>query len=167
MQIAKEAMEIKGLKTSQAKELLPQFLLDFQASGYFVYCGDGCWDLKDRQPTSVLDKDGTDFEIYSEEDEEVKKHELKDESYESDVRVEQSHDDDDEQDEILAGNDPYGYWTHMFMEEYETYEWLQEHIDDLEKDNELSKEVADELKSLIDSGNDARIVERCLEEGVL
>lgn len=99
MQIAKEAMEIKGLKTAQAKEILPQFLLDFQASGYFVYCGDGCWDIKDRQPTSVLDKDGTDFEIYSEEDDEVKKNELKDESYESDVRSEQSHDDDDDQEE--------------------------------------------------------------------
>lgn len=99
MQIAKEAMEIKGLKTAQAKEILPQFLLDFQASGYFVYCGDGCWDIKDRQPTSVLDKDGTDFEIYSEEDDEVKKNELKDESYESDVRSEQSHDDDYDQEE--------------------------------------------------------------------
>ncbi len=99
MQIAKEAMEIKGLKTAQAKEILPQFLLDFQSSGYFVYCGDGCWDIKDRQPTSVLDKDGTDFEIYSEEDDEVKKNELKDESYESEVRSEQSHDDDDEQEE--------------------------------------------------------------------
>ena len=71
MQIAKEAMEIKGLKTAQAKEILPQFLLDFQASGYFVYCGDGCWDIKDRQPTSVLDKDGTDLEIYSEEDDDI------------------------------------------------------------------------------------------------
>ena len=75
--------------------------------------------------------------------------------------------DDDEQDEILVENDPYGYWTHMFMEEYETYDWLYDHINDMEKDNELSKEVADELKSLIDDGNDAHIVERCLEEGVL
>ena len=75
--------------------------------------------------------------------------------------------DDDEQDEILEGNDPYGYWTHMFMEEYETYDWLYDHINDMEKDNELSKEIADELKSLIDDKNDAHIVERCLEEGVL
>ena len=70
MQIAKEVMEIKGVKAAVAKEVLPQFILDFQASGYFVYCGDGCWDLKDHQPTSVLDKDGTDFDIYSEDDEE-------------------------------------------------------------------------------------------------
>jgi DNA-directed RNA polymerase delta subunit len=99
MQIAKEAMEIKGLKTAQAKELLPQFLLDFQASGYFVYCGDGCWDLKDHQPTSVLDKDGTDFDIYSEDDEEVKKNELKDDSYEVEARANSNHEDDEEETE--------------------------------------------------------------------
>lgn len=95
LQIAKEAMEIKGLKTSQAKELLPQFLLDFQTSGYFVYCGEMGWDLKDRQPTSVLDKDGTESIIHSSDAEEAEKNELKDENYESDVRVEQSHDDED------------------------------------------------------------------------
>ena len=99
MTILKEVMEIKGVKQSLAKELAPQFLLDFMQCGYFVYCGDDCWDLKDRQPTSVLDKDGTDFEIYSEEDEEVKKHELKDDSYESEVRVEQSRDEEEEQEE--------------------------------------------------------------------
>ena len=75
--------------------------------------------------------------------------------------------DDDEQDEILAENDPYGYWTHMFSEEYETYEWLQEHVEDLEKDGVLTQEIANELICLINEGNDAHIVERCLEEGVL
>ena len=75
--------------------------------------------------------------------------------------------DDDEQDEILVENDPYGYWTHMFSEEYETYDWLIEHIEDMVKEEELTQEVANELKSLIDAGNDAYVVERCLEEGVL
>lgn len=99
LQIAKEAMEIKGLKTAQAKELLPQFLLDFQTSGYFVYCGEMGWDLKDRQPTSVLDKDGTESIIHSSEAEEAEKNELKDENYDVDVRVDQSHDDDDQEDD--------------------------------------------------------------------
>ena len=99
LQIAKEAMEIKGLKTAQAKELLPQFLLDFQTSGYFVYCGEMGWDLKDRQPTSVLDKDGTESIIHSSEAEEAEKNELKDENYDTDVRVDQSHDDDNDQEE--------------------------------------------------------------------
>lgn len=98
-QIAKEVMEIKGLKTAQAKEILPQFLLDFQASGYFVYCGEGLWDLKDRQPTSVLDKDGTDYDVYEEVDEDVKKNELNDGDYELDSHVDRNHDDEDEEDE--------------------------------------------------------------------
>lgn len=98
-QLAKEAMEIKGLKTAQAKEILPQFLLDFQSSGYFVYCGEGLWDLKDRQPTSVLDKDGTDYEIYAEEDEDVKKNELKDDSYDLDSHVDRNRDEDDEEED--------------------------------------------------------------------
>mgnify|MGYP003549292224 CR=1 FL=1 len=69
--------------------------------------------------------------------------------------------------EISESEDAYGYWTHMFMEEYETYEWLQEHIEDLEKDGELTQEITDELIRLIEARNDAEIVERCLEEGVL
>ena len=106
LQIAKEAMEIKGLKTAQAKELLPQFLLDFQTSGYFVYCGEMGWDLKDRQPTSVLDKDGTESIIHSSEAEEAAQHELNDGNYDVDVRTDLSRDDDDteqeDDDEISA-----------------------------------------------------------------
>ena len=60
--IVKEVMELKGIKSSAVKELAPQFILDFMQSGYFVYCGDDTWDLKDRQPTSVLDKEGGDYE---------------------------------------------------------------------------------------------------------
>ena len=76
--------------------------------------------------------------------------------------------DDDEQDEILESDDPYGYWTHMFMEEYESYDWLADHINDVRDNGDLTQEIADELLRLIDDGrNDAYIVERCLEEGVL
>ena len=73
----------------------------------------------------------------------------------------------DEQDEILVSEDPYGYWTHMFIEEYETYEWLAEHIEDMVEEGDLTQVIADELKCLIETKNDAHIVERCLEEGVL
>ena len=75
--------------------------------------------------------------------------------------------DDDELDEILVTEDPYGYWTHMFIEEYETYDWLLEHIEDLVEEGELAEGIANELRSIIDTRNDAHIVERCLEEGVL
>ena len=76
-------------------------------SGYFIYCGDDCWDLKDRQPTSILDKDGHDYESIFEEDEEVKKNELKDEDVygpigkndDDDYDDDDDDDDDDEDDE--------------------------------------------------------------------
>ena len=110
MQIAKEVMEIKGVKAAVAKEVLPQFILDFQASGYFVYCGDDCWDLKDRQPTSILDKDGHDYESIFEEDEDVKKNELKDEDIygpigKDDDEDEDNDDDDDENEEDEDGDE--------------------------------------------------------------
>ncbi len=75
--------------------------------------------------------------------------------------------DEDEAEEIIVENDPYGYWTHAFIEEYETYDWLEEHIKDMLEDKDIEENVADELLRLIDEGNDAHIVERCLEEGVL
>ena len=102
--IVREVLEIKGVKAAHAKEIAPQFILDFMQCGLFVYCGDDCWDLKDRQPTSILDKDGHDYESIFDEDEDVKKNELKDEDIygplsENDDEDEKDEDDDDEKDE--------------------------------------------------------------------
>lgn len=97
--IIKEVMEIKGIKQSVMKELAPQFILDFMQSGYFVYCGDDTWDLKDRQPTSVLDKDGGDYEDIYEDDEDVKNNELKDDMYDSNTNDEQDYEDDEDDEE--------------------------------------------------------------------
>lgn len=94
--IIKEVMEIKGVKQSLAKELAPQFILDFMQSGYFVYCGDDTWDLKDRQPTTVLDKEGGDYEDIYEDDEDVKNNELKDEMFDDENSDSDDEDDDDE-----------------------------------------------------------------------
>ena len=79
--IIKEVMSIKGIKAAEVSAYAPQFVMDFMLSGYFVYCGEDCWDLKDRQPTSVLDKDGGDYEDFYSNDEDVKNNELTDESY--------------------------------------------------------------------------------------
>ncbi len=75
--IITETMQLKGLKNPQAAEEAPQLILDIMQSGYFVYCGEDCWDLKFRQPTSVFDKDGADATIY-EQDEEIKNNQLND-----------------------------------------------------------------------------------------
>lgn len=75
--IVAEVMELKGYKPTQANAEAPQFILDFMQSGNFVYCGDDCWDLKDRQPLSILDKDGGDYEEIFDDNEDVKNNELK------------------------------------------------------------------------------------------
>ena len=62
--IIKDVMTIKGYTAEEAEEHTPQFLLDFMKSGYFIYCGKGLWDLKERQPVKLLDKDGDYEEVY-------------------------------------------------------------------------------------------------------
>ena len=98
--IGEAVMQLKGYKASQAKEALPQFYCDFMESGNFVYVGDEQWDLKERQATSLLDKDGTDYTSV-EDDEEAKKNELHDD----DDDYQQSHDNDDADDESESNED--------------------------------------------------------------
>lgn len=78
--IAEEVFKIKGTKVSDADFI--QFGIDFMLSGDFVCCGnkgnDKVWDLKNRQPASILDDDI--IEDLQEDDEEVKKNELKEEN---------------------------------------------------------------------------------------
>ena len=102
--IIREVMAMTGLKGNEAKEKAPQFVLDFMLSGNFVYCGEDKWDLKYRQPTSVLDKDGGDYEDFYQDDEDVKNNELKDDTFESyeeaigqNFADDEDDDDDDEQ----------------------------------------------------------------------
>lgn len=81
--IAKEVFEMKGLKISDNKELLAQFEIDFMLCGYFICCsedkkGNKLWDLKSRQHHELQDKEGVYLEDPYEDDEDVKKNELKD-----------------------------------------------------------------------------------------
>ena len=102
--ILKEVMSLKGYRVAESKEKAPQFLMDFMLSGNFVYCGEDCWDLKYRQPTSVLDKDGGDYESFY-YDEEASNNELTDESYnelyenQNDQQLDSNDDDEDETDD--------------------------------------------------------------------
>lgn len=110
LSILSEVMEMKGYKPTAAKEHSAQFILDFMQSGYFVYCGDDCWDLKERQTTAVLDKDGGDYEEIFDEDEDVKKNELSDDLFvqefenndsdDFDENDDDSNDDEDEDDDL-------------------------------------------------------------------
>ncbi len=103
--IIREVMALKGLKGNEAKEKAPQFVLDFMLSGNFVYCGEDKWDLKYRQPTSVLDKDGGDYEDFYLDDEDVKNNELKDDTFDEYEESEGQSFVDDEDDEDEKNED--------------------------------------------------------------
>lgn len=80
-EIINDVFQIKGIK--EKDEYLSQFVMDFMLSGSFICCGEDkkgkkLWDLKERQPSSLLDKDGAYYdELY---DEDVVKHELSEET---------------------------------------------------------------------------------------
>lgn len=81
--IAKDVFEIKGIRPAEAEKKMNQFIMDFMLSGHFICCGEDkhgkkLWDLKSRQKSSLLDKDGVYLEDLYSDDEEVIKHELND-----------------------------------------------------------------------------------------
>jgi DNA-directed RNA polymerase subunit delta len=76
--ILKELLKNKKYSDEEYVEIVSQFYLDFMMSGYFIFCGDSLWDLKERQPVNMLDKDGGDFDDIFADDEDVLKNELRD-----------------------------------------------------------------------------------------
>lgn len=134
--IMAEVMEVKGYKGQMAKDHAAQFILDFMQSGIFVYCGDDCWDLKDRQSTAVLDKDGGDYEEIYYDDEDVIKNELNDEIYDENYIS----DDDDEEDDSEDEADE-------IAREFEDYS-LDDDIHTVENNNVSSEEDETEAEDL-------------------
>ena len=118
--ICKDVFEIKGIKYNE--ETASQFQIDFMLSGNFVCCGedkDGekLWDLKSRQSSSLLDKDGSYLDDPYNDNDDVIKNELKvdmeygDIDEDQDDNIDEDDDDEDEEtDEIeeeLLASSPY------------------------------------------------------------
>ena len=110
--IAKEVFEIKGLTPAEAAAALPQFQIDFMLSGHFICCGEDrkgakMWDLKNRQHSSLLDKEGV-YVDPQDDDEDVIKNELRDDifvdennsEYENEYNDDEDDDKDEEKDDI-------------------------------------------------------------------
>lgn len=128
-EIIKYVTEYKSIKKSELEDVKTQFVMDFMLSGNFVYCGDDCWDLKYRQPTSVLDKDGGDYKDFYADDEEVTRNELNDDNeydYDSESGDAQVEDDDDENEDEDDDSD------------------LSKEFDNIVDDTDLSDEFEDE-----------------------
>ena len=147
--IMAEAMEIKGYKPQQAKQHAAQFIADFMESGIFVYCGDDCWDLKERQSTAVLDKDGGDYEEIYYNDEDVKKNELKDDIFDDDYISDDGEDEDeDDEDEDSDEDDIARELENMDEEdfEHEITEIENQEDDELSNDDDEDELTEEDFK---------------------
>ena len=65
-------------------------------------------------------------------------------------------------------NNSYDYWLTVFEKEYETFDWLSEHVEDLYDDETLTKAEADEILQMIDDDSPLELlITRCIELDVL
>ncbi len=103
--LCKKIFEEYGIEpTTEAKS---QFQIDFMLSGYFIYCGEDdnghkLWNLKNRERSNLLDKEGGHLEdIFVDDEDEVKENELRDENTYGEAEREGNlgHEDNDEEDE--------------------------------------------------------------------
>jgi DNA-directed RNA polymerase subunit delta len=61
MKIYDEVAEELQFSEAQKTDNVARFYSDLSLSAYFVYTGDNNWDLKERQPTDMWDKDASFF----------------------------------------------------------------------------------------------------------
>ena len=94
--LIKEVFEIKGIDDEDGS-ITTQLYIDITTSSKFVYMGNDEWDLKSRQSLDQYDKDGSAFNTYVEEEEEID--ELDEDDLEDDLEIEESDDEDDFEDD--------------------------------------------------------------------
>ncbi len=141
--IAKDVFEVKGLDIKKEKKALAQFQMDFMLSGYFVCCGEDkhgnkVWDLKNRQPSSLLDKDGSLLEDLYEYDEDVLMHELKDDTiYYKEGEIYSTDDDDEDEVEHDEIEEELLSLDEDEDEEDDIEDDLLDEFDDLDEDEEF------------------------------
>ena len=104
MSLINEVLEIKGLDDPDGT-FATQLYIDITTSSNFVFCGEGKWDLKDRQSLELFDKDGSYFntgEEYEDEEEiDLEDYNVEDEDDDYDDEDEDDEDDYDDYDDVL------------------------------------------------------------------
>lgn len=143
--MTKEVFAKKGVVGSELQ--IAQFQVDFMLSGYFVCCGEDktgnqLWDLKTRQNSSLLDKDGGYLKDLNDDDDEVKKNELKDDNFDDHQGIDQYIEDDDEEEK--AEQDDIEEDLGLVSSDSVTED--VEHLDD-DEDDEEEEEEEDDIES--------------------
>ena len=106
--LIKEVFEIKGIDDEDGS-ITTQLYIDITTSSKFVYMGNDEWDLKSRQSLEQYDKDGSAFNTYVEEEEEIDEldeDDLEDDlEEESDLEEEDDFDDDEDLERYTEDDD--------------------------------------------------------------
>lgn len=64
--------------------------------------------------------------------------------------------------------DTYNYWLTVFDKEYETFDWLDERIDDLVDDETITEGEANEVRRMIEDNTSLEVlITRCVELDIL
>lgn len=146
--LLKELLKNKKYTDSEYVEIVSQFYLDFMMSGHFVFCGDSLWDLKERQPVAMLDKDGGDFDDIYSDDEDVLKNELRDGvTYPTFETVDEDDVDEDDTEEEETDDIALELGLTDDADEDEDSDEIREVVLDLEEDEveEDSDDIEEEL----------------------
>jgi hypothetical protein len=65
-------------------------------------------------------------------------------------------------------SDSYEYWLTVFEKEYETFDWLSEHVEEVFDDEGITKAEADEVLQMIDDDTPLEtLIARCIELDIL
>ena len=65
-------------------------------------------------------------------------------------------------------SDSYDYWLTVFEKEYETFDWLSEHVEEVFDDEGITKAEADEVLQMIDDDAPLEtLIARCIELDIL
>ena len=95
-----EVLEIKGLDDPNG-DYATQLYIDITTSSNFVFCGEGKWDLKNRQSLDLFDKDGSFFNTGEEYEDEEETVDLSD--YSIDEEESEYEDEEYDDDNIVPG----------------------------------------------------------------
>ena len=65
-------------------------------------------------------------------------------------------------------NEAHDYWVTVFEKEYETFDWLDERIEELVDDETITESIAKEIREMIENNISLEVlITKCLDEEIL
>lgn len=152
--LIKEVFEIKGIDDEDGT-ITTQLYIDITTSSKFVYMGNDEWDLKSRQSLDQYDKDGSAFNTYVEEEEEID--ELGEDDLEDELEDEDQEDDfdeDEEEEDMYIDDDDFDEDDISDLEEEDDFdedEDLERYTEDDDFDEDKYNDLMDDFEDMYEN----------------